>query len=168
MLAPLWNLSRHDRTLLLGASGRPAVTSGHTENIAMTMNNVISVSGQCFAQRPVIALVTVIARATIGHVRYLRCSIRLSLPSPFFIHFFAILVTGLLPIFVLGLCLISWVFSSASKVLLMVLIIESSRCLCPSHVLSNSLVQCGCVDHKTPKSKVNGPRVHFPYRRLGF
>jgi hypothetical protein len=29
--------------------------------------------------------------------------------------------------------------------------------------LANTLVQFGCVDHQTPKSKVNGPRVHFPY-----
>jgi len=29
--------------------------------------------------------------------------------------------------------------------------------------LANSLVQFGCVGHQTPKSKVNGPRVHFPY-----
>ena len=42
---------------------------------------------------------------------------------------------GLVPIFMLGLCLISWVFSCAPRVLLMVLIIESSRCLRPSHIL---------------------------------
>jgi len=30
--------------------------------------------------------------------------------------------------------------------------------------LANSLVQFGCVGHQTPKSKVNGLRVHFPYR----
>jgi hypothetical protein len=29
--------------------------------------------------------------------------------------------------------------------------------------LVNSLVQFGCIGHQTPKSKVNGPRVHFPY-----
>ena len=29
--------------------------------------------------------------------------------------------------------------------------------------LTNTLVQFGVVDHQTPKSKVNGPRVHFPY-----
>ena len=45
------------------------------------------------------------------------------------------LASGLVPIFVLGLCLISWVFSYASSVLLMVLIIGSSRCLRPSDVL---------------------------------
>jgi hypothetical protein len=33
------------------------------------------------------------------------------------------------------------------------------------YILANILVQFGCVDHQTPKSKVNGPRVHFPYRR---
>jgi hypothetical protein len=31
------------------------------------------------------------------------------------------------------------------------------------YILANTLVQFGCVDHQTPKSKVNGPRVHFPY-----
>jgi hypothetical protein len=41
----------------------------------------------------------------------------------------------LVPIFMLGLCLISWIFTCASKVFLEVLIIGSSRCLRPSHVL---------------------------------
>ena len=45
------------------------------------------------------------------------------------------LAYGLVPIFMLGLCLISWIFSYASKVLLKVLIIGSSRRLRPSHVL---------------------------------
>ena len=86
------------------------------------------------------------------------------------------LAYGLVPIFMLGLCLISWVFSCVSKVLLEVLIIRSSRRLRPSHVLhpiglqnkhlQNSLVQFGCVGHQTPKSKVNGPRVHFPSRHV--
>jgi hypothetical protein len=29
--------------------------------------------------------------------------------------------------------------------------------------LANTLVQFGCVDHQTPKSKLDGPGVHFPY-----
>ena len=45
------------------------------------------------------------------------------------------LAYGLVPIFVLGLCLISWVFSCASKVFLKVLIIGSPRRLRPCHVL---------------------------------
>ena len=45
------------------------------------------------------------------------------------------LAYGLVPIFMLGFCLISWVFSCAPKVLLEVLIIGSSRRLRPSHVL---------------------------------
>ena len=45
------------------------------------------------------------------------------------------LAYGLVPIFMLGLGLIFWVFSCASKVLLEVLIIRSSRHLRPSHVL---------------------------------
>jgi hypothetical protein len=31
------------------------------------------------------------------------------------------------------------------------------------YILANTLVQFGCVDHQTLKSKINGPRVHFPY-----
>jgi hypothetical protein len=31
------------------------------------------------------------------------------------------------------------------------------------YILANTLFQFGCVDQQTPKSKVNGPRVHFPY-----
>ena len=45
------------------------------------------------------------------------------------------LACGLVPIFMLGFCLISWVFSYAPKVLLEVLIIISSCRLCPSHIL---------------------------------
>ena len=94
-------------------------------------------------------------------------------PMPSVSSFLRDLASGLVPIFVLGLYLISCVFSCAPKFLLMVLIIGSSRHLCPSHVLhpielqnitlANSLVQFGCVGHQTPKSKVNGPRVHFSY-----
>ena len=97
-------------------------------------------------------------------------------PVPSVSSFLHDLASGLVPIFVLGLYLISCVFSCAPKFLLMVLIIGSSRHLCPSHVLhpielqnitlANLLVQFGCVSHQTPKSKVNGPRVHFPYRIL--
>ena len=32
-------------------------------------------------------------------------------------------------------------------------------------LLANSLVQFGCVGHQTLKSKVNEPRVHFPYKQ---
>ena len=94
-------------------------------------------------------------------------------PVPSMSSFLHDLASGLVPIFMLGLCLISCVFSCAPKILLMVLIIGSSCRLCPSHVLhpielqnitlANSLVQFGCVSHQTPKSKVNGPRIHFPY-----
>ena len=34
-LAPLYNLSGHDRMLLLGASGRPTVASGYAESVAV-------------------------------------------------------------------------------------------------------------------------------------
>jgi hypothetical protein len=33
------------------------------------------------------------------------------------------------------------------------------------YILANTLVQFGHVDHQTPKSKVNGPRVHFSYTK---
>ena len=56
-------------------------------------------------------------------------------PVPSVSSFLRDLASGLVPIFVLGLCLISWVFSYASRVLLMVLIIGSSRRLRPSYVL---------------------------------
>ena len=45
------------------------------------------------------------------------------------------LTYDLVPIFMLRLCLKSWVFSCAPKVLLEVLIIGSSCRLCPSHIL---------------------------------
>jgi hypothetical protein len=32
------------------------------------------------------------------------------------------------------------------------------------YILANILVQFDCVDHQTPKSKVNRPRIHFPYK----
>ena len=134
-LAPLWNLSRHDRTILLGASSRPAVTSGHAKNVVVMMNNVTYAFGHCFDQRPVITSVTTVARAMIGRIRSLRGSVQSSLSSPFFFLFFTILASGLVPIFVLGLCLISWVFSCASRLLLIVLIVGSSCRLRPSHVL---------------------------------
>ena len=81
--------------------------------------------------------------------------------------------SGLVPNFVLGLCLTLYVFYASSHVILEVLIIGSSRRLRPSHVLhpiglQNNhlqihLVQFSCVVHQTPKSKVNAPRVHFSY-----
>ena len=44
---------------------------------------------------------------------------------------------------------------------------SSRSCLAPywttKQLLTNSLVQFGYVGHQAPKSKVNGPRVHFPY-----
>jgi hypothetical protein len=51
------------------------------------------------------------------------------------------LASGLVPISVLGLCLVSWIFYCASRVLLEVLIIRSSHRLCPSHV-------CNLLDYK--------------------
>jgi hypothetical protein len=56
--------------------------------------------------------------------------------------FLMIMTSGLVPIFMLGLCLILYVFHYASKVLLEVLIIGSSRRLHPSHVYN-------LLDYKT-------------------
>ena len=58
-----------------------------------------------------------------------------SVRSPLRARFFAILRTAWFLSSCLDCCLISWIFSYAPKVLLKVLIIRSSRCLCPSHVL---------------------------------
>ena len=52
--------------------------------------------------------------------------------EPLLHSFLLNLASSLVPIFVLGLCLVSWVFSYASRVLLMVLIIGSSYRLYPS------------------------------------
>ena len=83
------------------------------------------------------------------------------------------LTSGLVPIFVLGLCLTLYVFYASSHVFLEVLIITSpsSKSRFASYwttkqLLANPLVQFGCVGHQTPKSKVNGPRVHFPYNGI--
>ena len=110
---------------------RPIVqsaTSGHAENIAVTMNSVTDASGHCFAQR----LVSVrsqlptpaVAWHLIGRVRS---------PQPgSFLHDLAF---GLVLIFVLELCLTLYVFYAFLHVFLEVLIIGSSRRLRPSHVL---------------------------------
>jgi len=55
VLAPLWNLSRLDRTLHFVRSVVQSVVSGHAENITVTKNSVICASGHSFAQRPVTA-----------------------------------------------------------------------------------------------------------------
>ena len=60
------------------------------------------------------------------------------------------LAYGLVPIFMLGLCLISWVFSCASKVLLEVLIIGSSRRL-------RQVMSCTLLNYKTNTCKFISP-----------
>ena len=46
----------------------------------------------------------------------------------------------------------------------------SKSCLAPywttKQTLANSLVHFGCVYHQTPKSKLNEPRVYFPYNMI--
>jgi len=90
------------------------------------MNSAIGASGHFTVQRPVAA-----AEPLDRGVRSL-CYQR---PVTSVSLFLRDLASDLVPIFMFGLCLISWVFSCASKVLLMMLIIESLRCLHPSHVL---------------------------------
>jgi hypothetical protein len=72
--------------------------------------------------------------------------VRSPLPSSFVRD----LVSGLVRMFVLGLCLVSWVFYCASRVLLEVLIIRSSRHLRPSHV-------CNLLDYKSGTRKHISP-----------
>jgi hypothetical protein len=88
------------------------------------------------------------------------------------LRFFMTLASSLVPSYVLGLCLVSWVFYCASKVLLEVLIIGSPRRLHPSHV-------CILLDYKTitwklisltwscwssnTKIQIKWAKVHFRY-----
>ena len=81
--------------------------------------------------------------------------------SPLSSSFLHDLASGLVPIFVLGLCLVFWVFYCASRVLHEE--VTFATYWTTKLTLTNTLVQFGVVDHQTPKSKVNGPRVHFPY-----
>ena len=137
--------------------------------LPLTMNSEVHASGLCLGQHQVAAANACYCRAT-DRTRPVLIGPR---PVTSVELVLRDLVSSLVPIFVLGLCLISWVFSCASRVLLMVLIVGSSCHLRPSHVLHpielqkqflvNSLVQFGCVGHQAPKSKVNGPRVYFPY-----
>ena len=136
--ALLWNLFGHDRTLLLGAFGRPTIAFGYAENIAVMMNSVTCESDHrvCHCgctdndrtrpvpswQRPVVSA------------------------EPLLHSFLRDLTSGLVPIFVLGLCLVSWVFYCASRVLLEVLIIRSSHCLHPSHM-------CNLLDYNINTQK---------------
>ena len=53
-LVLLWNqLSRLNQTLHFVRPVVQSVASDHAESTAVTMNSVTSVSGHCFAQRPV-------------------------------------------------------------------------------------------------------------------
>ena len=105
VVSPLWNLFVLDRTLLS------------------------YVRSTC-RQRPV-AAVDAYCRATWSE----RPVAFLQRPVTSVSLFLCDLAYGLVPIFVLRLCLISWVFSCVSRVLLKVLIIGSSRRFRPSHVL---------------------------------
>ena len=117
VVSPLWNLSVLDRTLL------PFVRS---------------VCHQRLVQHPVTADDAYLPSLFIGAFgpasgRF--CQHLVQRPVTSVSSFLRNLAYGLVPILVLGLCLISWVFSCAPRVLLVVLIIGSSRRLRSSHVL---------------------------------
>ena len=85
------------------------------------MNNVIVVSGHFNSQRLVTAAVEALDRG----IRSLCYQRPIQRPVTSMSSFLHDLAYDLVPIFVLELCLISWVFSCAPKVLLVVLIITS-------------------------------------------
>jgi hypothetical protein len=97
-------------------------------------------------QHPVTATNASVAQSTIGRVGCLCGSVWSSLPLPFPRD----LASGLVPIFVVELCLISWVFYYASSILLEVLMIGSSRHLCLCHV-------CILLDYKSNTCKHISP-----------
>jgi hypothetical protein len=169
-VALLWNLSGHDRTQLLQRSVVYCVASSlHWVVVVMLNSSSICASG---------------AKDCVASGRYCWC---LLLPSSWSAHpvlrrgtfghlcqayFFAILC----PAWFLSSCLdFAWFLRSS-----ILLLGSCLRCWSSDHhvtfvqvtfatywnaklTLTNMLVQFGLVDHQTPKSKVNGPRVHFPY-----
>ena len=66
------------------------------------------------------------------------------------LHFFATFASGLVSFSMLGLWLIFRIFHGAPKVLFEMLIIESPRRLCPSHI-------CTLLDYKTNTCKFISP-----------
>ena len=109
--------------------------SGHSfttlEPLCTRLDSVVLRLVDLLVQRPVAAAAEPLDRG----IRSLCNQCLVQRPVTSVSLFLCDLAYGLVPIFMLGLCLISWVFSCASKFLLMVLIIRSSRRLCPSHVL---------------------------------
>jgi hypothetical protein len=101
-----------------------AAAAGHAETIVVMMNSAIGASGHLLTLAAVSDCRSDTSGRYKGRVR-----------SPLSSSFLRNLASGLDLIFVLGLCLIFWVFSCAPRVLLKVLIIRSSCHLCPSHVL---------------------------------
>ena len=134
-----------DRTL--PASGHlPPDAFGHSfvalEPLCTRPDSVILRPVDLLVQRPVAATVEPLDWG----IRSLCYQRPVQRPVTSVSSFLCDLACGLVPIFVLGLCLISCVFSCASRVLLKVLIIGSSRHLHPSHVshpieLQNSHLQ---------------------------
>ena len=92
-------------------------------------------------------------------VRSLSSSVRSSIRSLLWARFFAILCTA----WFLSSCL-DFAFGIDHQIITS----PSSKSRLASYwttkqSLATSLVQFGCFDHQTPKSKVNRPRVHFLY-----
>ena len=133
--------------LLPSASDHSSAASGHTEGVAEMMNSAIVASGHVSssASGRLLMLAAVLDCPSDASGPY-KGRVRSPLPC-LFLH---CLASGLVPIFVLGLCLISWVFSCASRVLLMVLIIGSSCCLRPSQ-------SCILLNYKTITCKFISP-----------
>jgi hypothetical protein len=131
--ARLWNLSRHDRTL------KPCV-SGHPLCSVRSSTSCCRDDEQCeyrHVRSPLLCSVwlLLLTPAATGQLIGASGPLKGHVWSPLPSSFLRDLASGLVPIFVLGLCLVSWVFYCASRVLLEVLIIGSSRRLHPSHSL---------------------------------
>ena len=133
------------------------------------MNSEVRASSHCLAQHPVAAADVYCCRAT---DRTHPVLIRVASSHLYRARFFVILRL----VWFLSSCLdFAWFLGSS-----IVLLGSCLRCWSSDHhvafiqvtfatywttklTLTNTLVQFGVVDHQTPKSKVNGPRVHFPY-----
>ena len=119
------------------ATGRVRSQFRRSRTSLYSIGRCCPASGRFAFQRPVTAAAKPLDRS----VRLLCYQRPVERPVTSVGSFLCDLASGLVHIFVLGLCLISWVFSYASKVLLMVLIIGSSHHLRPCHVLHPNELQ---------------------------
>jgi hypothetical protein len=174
--ASLWNLSGHDRTLLLVCLVMLLLVSGALWIFAAMMNSRVIVSSPLAFSAPGAWTDAAVTRVTWSDASVPSGGcIRSSLPSS------SSLVSSRSwrSAWFLTSCLeLAWFLGSS-----IILLRSFLRCLSSDHhvtfvqvtfasywttkqTLANSLVQFGCVGHQTPKSKVNRPRVHFPYTCL--